>query len=207
MIIGYLRVSTAGQFAENQRLAILEFCNREKMGVDSWIEVTASSRKDTTVRRIDELMDRCAEGDTIVVAELSRLGRSVGQIVILIQTLVDRNIGLICIKEGIRLGVDKMDMSTKVMITMFSLLGEIERDLISERTKEGLTRARACGKKIGRPPGAYSSKLDGFEAEIIGKLQAGVSKVRVGTDYGTSPGNLRDWLKKKGYDGHGKKIE
>lgn len=203
MIIGYLRVSTAGQFVENQKLAILDWANRERKVVDDWMEVTASSRKDPAARRIDELMDRVCEGDVIVVAELSRLGRSVGQIVQIVGGMVERKVGLVCIKEGIRIG-GEMDMATKVMVTMFSLLGEIERDLISERTREGLDRARASGKKCGRPKRAYSSGLDVHSLDILRKLEAGVSQVRVAADCGTTAGNLRKWMKKRGYDGHGK---
>lgn len=206
MIIGYLRVSTAGQYTENQKLAILDWANRERMVVDDWMEVTASSRKTQAVRRIDELMERVREGDMIVVSELSRLGRSVGQIVQIVGGMVTRKVGLICIKEGIRIG-GQMDMSTKVMVTMFSLLGEIERDLISERTREGLDRARASGKRGGRPKGVCSSKLDIHTDKILGRLTDGVSQSRVASDYGTTAGNLRKWLNKRGYDGHGKKRE
>ena len=145
-------------------------------------------------------------GDTVIVAELSRLGRSVGQIVQIVQGMVGKKVGLVCIKEGIRIG-GEMDMATKVMVTMFSLLGEIERDLISERTREGLVRARESGKQCGRPAGSTSSRLDPLEAEIVGKLQAGVTQARVAGDVETTAGNLRKWLKKKGYDGHGQKIK
>lgn len=206
MIIGYLRVSTAGQFTENQKLAILSWANRERMAVDEWIEVTASSRKGTCARRIDELLERVGSGDTVIVAELSRLGRSVGQIVKIVQGMVETKVGLVCIKENIRLG-ETMDIQTKVMVTMFSLLGEIERDLISERTREGLARARESGKQCGRPAGSTSSRLDPMEADIVGKLQAGVTQARVAGDVETTAGNLRKWLKKKGYDGHGQKIK
>jgi len=195
-LIGYIRVSTDSQYTENQRLAVLEWANREQVKVDDWIEAQASSRKSTAARRIDELMEAAAGGDTIVVAELSRLGRSVGQIAILVADLVDRGIRLVCIKESITIN-GKQDMQSKVMVTMFSLFAEIERDLISERTKEGLARARAAGKLLGRPKGPGKSKLDGFEAEIRTKLQMGVPRKRIAADYDTSPGNLRHWLKQK----------
>ncbi len=195
-VIGYVRVSTDSQYTENQRLAVLEWANRENVAVDDWIEAQASSRKSTAARRIDELMERVSDGDTIVVAELSRLGRSVGQIAILVAELVDRGIRLVCIKESITIDGDQ-DMQSKVMVTMFSLFAEIERDLISERTKEGLARARAAGKLLGRPKGPGKSKLDGFEAEIRTKLKMGVPRKRIAADYGTTAGNLRHWLKQR----------
>jgi DNA invertase Pin-like site-specific DNA recombinase len=197
MIIGYVRVSTGGQNVENQKLSILEYCNREKISVDDWISVQASTRKDSTVRRIDELMAMMKDGDTVIVSELSRLGRSVGQIVILVKAMVDSGVGLICLKENIRIG-GKMDIQSKVMVTLFGLMAEIERDLISERTREGLARAKAEGKIVGRPRGAYSSKLDGFSDEIIKKYSDYVPLTRIAKDYSTTPGNLRSWLRKKG---------
>ncbi len=195
-IMGYVRVSTDRQHTENQRLAVLEWANREQVQVDDWIEVQASSRKSSTARRIDELMDRVEAWDTIVVAELSRLGRSVGQIAILVAELVERGIRLVCIKESITIDGDQ-DMQSKVMVTMFALFAEIERDLISERTKEGLARARAAGKLLGRPKGPGKSKLDGHEAEIRTKLAMGVPRKRIAADHGTSAGNLRHWLKQR----------
>ncbi len=195
-VIGYVRVSTDAQHTENQRLAVLEWANREQVQVDDWIEVRVSSRKSSTARKIDELMERVEPGDLIVVAELSRLGRSVGQIAILVAELVDRGIRLVCIKENISIDGDQ-DIQSKVMVTMFSLFAEIERDLISERTKEGLARARATGKLLGRPKGPGKSKLDGFEAEIRAKLKMGVPRKRIAADHETTTGNLRHWLRQK----------
>jgi DNA invertase Pin-like site-specific DNA recombinase len=195
-MIGYVRVSTDRQNNENQRLAVLEWANREQVRIDDWIEAQASSRKSTAARRIDELMERVSKGDTVVAAELSRLGRSVGQIAILVADLVSRGIRLVCIKEHITID-GKQDMQSKVMVTMFSLFAEIERDLISERTKEGLARARADGKLLGRPKGPGRSKLDRFEAEIRTKLGLGVPRKRIAADYETSAENLRRWLRQK----------
>ncbi len=196
-VVGYVRVSTDRQNTENQRLAILEWASRGQVQVASWIEVKASSRKSTAARRIDELLESVSAGDTIVVAELSRLGRSVGQIAILVAELVARRIRLVCIKESMEIN-GRQDIQGKVMVTMFSLFAEIERDLISARTKEGLARARAAGKLLGRPPGPGKSKLDKHEAEIRTKLKMDVQRKRIAADYDTSADNLRRWLKRKG---------
>ncbi len=198
--IGYIRVSTDKQNTENQKLAILEHCNREKLSIDNWIETTASSRKSSKDRKIDQLLQELEPGDMIMVAELSRLGRSVGQIAILVNDLVANDIRVTCIKESIRLN-GSPDIQTKVMITMFSLFAEIERDLISERTKEGLQRARAAGKLIGRPTGPGSSKLDQHLPQIKEHLALGVKKKRIAELCSTTPANLRHYLKKRNITG------
>lgn len=173
MIIGYVRVSTNGQTVENQKLAIYEHYRP-----DHWYEVNASSRKSLAHRRIDELLEHVKAGDKIVVAELSRLGRSVGQIAMLASALIKSEVELHCLKEGIRIG-GEMDMQTKVMTTLFSLFAEIERDLISERTKEGLARAVSEGKKLGRPKGNGKSKIDERAAEVTQWVSQGVSTASI----------------------------
>lgn len=197
-IWGYARVSTEQQNTENQRLAILEYANQKHLKINNWIETKASSRKSTKERRIDELLFQLQEGDTIIVAELSRLGRSVGQIAMLVDELLKKKVRVICLKENITLN-GKADISTKVMITMFSLFAEIERELISERTKEGLTRARAEGKLLGRPKGTIGkSKLDGKEKEIKEFLAKGVNRANLARLYGVSFPTLENFLKSRG---------
>ncbi len=184
--VGYIRVSTDKQTTDGQKLSILNYVNDHlKVGVDDWIEVKASSRKSAEKRKLDELKELLKKGDTLVVAELSRLARSVGQIAVLVDSLVNDGIRVICIKEGMELNC-KRDMKTKVMLTMFSLFAEIERDLVSERTKEGLKRAKSEGKLLGRPKGTESSKLDGEEQEIQGYLAKGVNLANVAWIYGVS---------------------
>ncbi len=192
---GYIRVSTDHQTTENQKLAILEYANQEKISVDNWIDSNKSSRKSTKERRIDELLEKMTQGDTLIVAELSRLGRSVGQIAMFVDETMRRKIKIICLKENITLN-GKKDIQTKVMITMFSLFAEIERDLISERTKEGLARARAEGKLLGRPKGILGkSKLDGKEKEISEYLKKGVNKANIAKIYGVSWPTITNFIK------------
>lgn len=192
---GYIRVSTDKQTNENQKLAILHYANEKSLRIDHWIETKTSSRKSTKARRIDELLDQVQEGDYLIVAELSRLGRSVGQIAMLVDELLRKKVMVICLKENIQLN-GKADMQTKVMITMFSLFAEIERDLISERTKEGLKRARAEGKLLGRPKGRIGkSKLDGKEKEIKEFLSKGVNRANIARFYGVSFPTLENFLK------------
>jgi DNA invertase Pin-like site-specific DNA recombinase len=196
MVFAYIRVSTTTQDVQNQKFVILEFCNREGLKIDQWLEISVSSRKSTKERRIDELLETVNPGDCIIVSELSRLGRSVGQIAIMVAELNQKGVSLICLKEGIRSDRNGYDMTSKVQITMFSLLAEIERDLISMRTKEALAARKASGMKLGRPEGKGKSKLDQYKEEILALLANGSTKVWIAKRYGTTPGNLSHWLKR-----------
>lgn len=191
---GYLRVSTNEQNTENQRLAVLEYANKNKLTLDHWIEVKASSQKSAKSRKIDELK-ALDNGDVLITAEMSRLGRSVGQIAILVDELLAKKVRLVFIKENMELS-GKRNVQSKVMITMFSLFAEIERDLISERTVEGLARARAEGKTLGRPRGRLGkSKLDGKEEEIRAYFAKGVNKANIARIYNVSPAALNNFIK------------
>ena len=135
--VAYLRVSTGSQNLANQKLAILEHARQKHFAVDRFVEVQASSRQGPDQRRSDELLDSLRAGDRLVVSELSRLGRSLGQVIRIVEELVKRKIRFTAIKESIHFE-GKQDLQTKVMIALFGLFAEVERDLISERTKEGL---------------------------------------------------------------------
>lgn len=194
---GYVRVSTNDQNTENQKLAVLEYTNKKELTVDHWIEAKASSRKSAKARKLDQL-NLLLKGDTLITAELSRLGRSVGQISMIVDKLLQNKIKLICIKENMEL-TGKRNVQSKVMITMFSLFAEIERDLISERTKEGLARARAEGRLLGRPKGSLGkSKLDGKQGEIQGYFQKGLNKTNIARIYGVSVPTLVNFVRTRG---------
>jgi len=192
--IGYVRVSTGKQTVENQEHAILKYTASRKVHVDDWYRVEMSSRKTTKQRRVEELLENLEPGDTLIVSELSRLARSVGQIAIIVDTLRDKGIRFISIKENMTLN-GKRDIQTKVMITMFALFAEIERDLISERTREGLSRARAQGKLLGRPKGRLGqSKLDGQEDQIRDLMSKGVTKANIAKILGVSWPTLQNFI-------------
>ena len=195
-VYAYIRKSTDQQSTKSQELAVYKFANEEKLRVDQWFDVDCSSRKSTKERKIDELLDILGEGDTLIVPELSRLGRSVGQVITIVDQLIKKKIKVICLKENIRLN-GRQDIQTKMMITMFSLFAEIERDLISERTKEGLARARDEGKLLGRPKGPGKSKLDPYKEEIIALLKTGSTKSYLAKKYGVTPPTLYNWLNKR----------
>ena len=177
--VAYLRVSTRSQDLANQKLAILEFSQKRRFPIDQFIESRISSRKSPLERRIDEMLGTLQPGDRLLVSELSRLGRSLGQVIQIVETLVRRKIRFIAIKEAIEFD-GKQDLRTKVMIALFGLFAEVERDLISERTKEGLAAAKAKGKLLGRPKGALgTSRLDGKEQDIRELLGKDVSKASI----------------------------
>src|SRR3954454_15335852 len=192
--VAYLRISTGSQDLANQKLAILDYARRERFAIDRFVEAQASSRKGRDQRRVEELLGEMAAGDRLVVSELSRLGRSLGQVIQLVDELVKRKVRFIAIKEAIRFE-GKQDMQTKVMVALFGLFAEVERDLISERTKEGLVAARARVRLLGRPKGSQGrSKLDGKEGEIQMLLEKQVSKASIAKIVGVYATNLRHFI-------------
>lgn len=195
-ITAYLRVSTDGQDLNNQRYAILDYADRLGLRVDTWMEVKMSSRRTPKERRIDDLVDSMKPGDTIIVSELSRLGRSVGQIITLVDELVKKQVSVIVIKQGIVVN-GKRDIATTTLITMLGLFAEIERELISERTRMGLAKARAEGKLIGRPKGSRSSHLDARVPEIKEFLAKGISRASIAKLLGVKWSSLQYYLKSR----------
>src|SRR3954465_1452158 len=193
--IAYPRVSTGSQDLANQRLAVLDSARQKRFAIDRFVEAQASSRKGPDQRRIEELLGLLTVGDRLVVSELSRLGRSLGQVIQLVDELVKRQVRFTAIKEGIRFE-GKQDLQTKVMVALFGLFAEVERDLISERTKEGLVAARARGRLLGRPKGSLgTSKLDGKEGEIRLLLEKEASKRSIAKIMDVSPTNLRHFIR------------
>src|SRR5262245_40459094 len=193
--VAYLRVSTGSQDLANQKLAVLDYARQKRFAIDHLVEAQASSRQGSDRRRVEELLGSLAAGDRVVVSELSRLGRSLGQVIQLVDELVKRKVRFTAIKEGIRFE-GKQDLQTKVMIALFGLFAEVERDLISERTKEGLAAVRAQGRLLGRPKGSLgTSKLDGQEGEIRMLLEKEVSKASIAKILGVSPTNLRHFIR------------
>lgn len=194
--VAYIRVSTSSQDLESQRLAILSYAQREKIIIDSFQEIVISSRKRDQKDHFDIVINTLEAGDTLIVSELSRIGRSLGIIVEQVNKLLAKKVNFICIKQGLKLLDGKQDLQSKVIIATFGIFAEVERDLISERTKEGLVNARANGKIIGRPKGKIGkSKLDGKEQEIKGYLDKKVSKASIAKILNVSTNNLQHFIK------------
>lgn len=171
----YLRVSTEKQDVDSQHLEILEYARRNDIKVDEFIRITISSRQTSRERRIDELMEKIQHADTLIISELSRLGRSMAEVIALVNELVRRKIRVIVIKQNLDIkGVH--DMQSKIVVAMFSLFAELERDLISQRTKEALNAKRKKGVRLGKPPGTIQkSKFDKDRQKIEELLGYGLS--------------------------------
>jgi DNA invertase Pin-like site-specific DNA recombinase len=196
--LAYLRVSKDTQDTKNQRLAILEFARAERIEVDEFLELQVSARQSAKTRKVDLLLTRLTSGDTLLVSELSRLGRSVGEIITLIDALVTRQIRVFALKEGLRL-TGTQDLQTTVTVTLFGLFAEIERALLSLRTKEALAVAKAAGKRLGRPRGTLGkSKLDGKKEEIKTLLALRVSKASIAKITGVDRATLYHFIRSRG---------
>lgn len=176
MIYGYIRVSSDKQTVENQRFEITNFCRREGLAVDGWIEETISGAKSYTKRQLGLLLKRIRKDDLIICAELSRLGRSMFMIMEILNICMNKEAKVWTIKDNYRLGDD---IQSKVLAFAFGLTAEIERNLISQRTREAIARLAAQGIKPGRPRGCRNLpahyKLAGREGTIQRLLDRGLS--------------------------------
>ena len=177
MVYGYIRVSSDKQTVENQRFEINRFCAHEGVVPGGWIEETVSGTRHFSKRRLGKLLKHLTQGDVIVCSELSRLGRNLYMIMEILSYCMRRGCLVWTIKDGYRLGDD---IQSKVLAFAFGLSAEIERNLISQRTKEALARRRAEGKQLGRPKGVYTDSkwhpLCGQEAYIREALEVGISQ-------------------------------
>ncbi len=183
--IAYIRTSTDKQDLNNQKLEIFEFAKKNKLEVDHFIQMTISSRKNTKERRIDEMVAALGDADTLIVTELSRLGRSTAEVIGLVNELIKKQVRVIAIKQN--LDIKHHDMTSKVMITLFSLFSELERDLISLRTKEALANKRAQGIQLGKPKGTVQkSKFDKDVVKIKELLALGLSVRKIAIFFGYS---------------------
>jgi DNA invertase Pin-like site-specific DNA recombinase len=180
MIYGYIRVSSDKQTVENQRFEINNFCEREHLHIDGWIEETISGTKAYNKRQLGVLLKKVQKDDLIICAELSRLGRSLFMIMEILSLCMKKECKVWTIKDNYRLGDD---IQSKVLAFAFGLSAEIERNLISQRTKEALARKKAEGVVLGRPKGRKTSpqkhKLHGKEVLIDELLKQDVSKRQI----------------------------
>jgi DNA invertase Pin-like site-specific DNA recombinase len=169
----YIQVSPDGKDRDPQKLTIEDYCERKKISVDDWIEIFISSGKTVKQRLISELLNKLRRDDLLIVAELSKLGRSVGQVISIVNEILVKEVDFISIKESVYITFEdenKMDNASKAIANVFSVLAKLESDLKSQSTKEGLVKASQKGKRLGRPPGG--SKLDGKFFEIKSSLRA-----------------------------------
>ena len=191
--IGYIRVSSNKQTLEHQRFEIENFVKREDIKIDEWIEEKISSRKALEKRKLGELLNNLQENDILICCEISRLGRSLLEVMKILETCLNKNCQVWTIKENYRLG---NDIQSKVLAFAFGLAAEIERNLISQRTKSSLANIKATGKKLGRPFNAETKKLKlaKNQRQIQSLLKKGVSKSKIAKIFGVQRATLRKFI-------------
>lgn len=195
MIYGYIRVSSDKQTVENQRFEINNFCKLKEIKIDGWIEETISGTKSYNKRELGKLLKKVQKDDLIICAELSRLGRNLFMIMEILNICMNKNCKVWTIKDNYRLGED---IQSKVLAFAFGLSAEIERNLISQRTKEALARKKAEGVVLGRPKGRKNTttKLTNKEELLFQLLRSGISKSLVAKKLKISRNTLYAYLKK-----------
>ena len=179
-VLAYLRTSTDKQDLNNQKLEILEYARQTGIHIDDFIAISISSKRSDHDRRLDELLARLVSGDTLVVTELSRLGRSTGQVINLIDMLVPSGIRIIIIKPNLVLDTTGDDIQSLTMITMLALFAQLERVMISRRTKDALATKKAQGVQLGKPKGTIQQSIyDKDRKRIVELLSLGVSERQI----------------------------
>jgi len=197
-ICAYVRVSTEAQDCNNQRVAIYDYAHKHNLIINKFVEVYASSRKSLKERKTNVLTE-LEKGDTIIVSELSRLGRSVTEVIQLINSFIKGKIYLISLKENIVIK-EQLDMQSKMLITLFSLFAEIERDLVSYRTKEALAAIKQRGKRLGRPKGSTGKcVLDDKEDQIKKLIELRVSHSAIGRMFSVNRATVDRFVKNKNF--------
>ncbi len=196
MIYGYIRISTDRQTLENQEFEIRNFAQNQNLQIDRWVKETISGTKDFEKRELGRLIRRLKKSDILICSEISRLGRNLLQIMTILNICIQKEVQVWTIKDNYRLGAD---IQSKVLAFAFSLSAEIERNLISQRTKESLARLKAGGKKLGRSFGSRNKKhiLDGKEQDIVALLKKGVPKARIARLLGVSTSTIYNFLEKQ----------
>jgi DNA invertase Pin-like site-specific DNA recombinase len=192
-VIAYLRVSTSRQDLEKNKDEILRLANEKKLGHVEFIEEKVSGSVKWKKRKIGEIIETLSEGDIIIVSELSRLGRSMLECMEILSISTDKGIKIYSVKVNWNLD---NTIQSKIIAMAFSMAAEIERDLISQRTKEALRARKEAGVKLGRPKGSWSSKLNKHKKEIIKLLENGSTKRFIAKKFKTSEQNLYKWIKK-----------
>ncbi len=193
MIYGYIRCSTDHQNTTNQRFEINNFAQKNNITIDFWVEETLSSQTDIKKRKLNSLLKKLQKGDILITTELSRLGRNLLQVMSILHFCLDKECQIWTLKENYKLG---SDIQSKVLAFAFSLSAEIERNLISSRTKEALKRVKSEGKKLGRPLGPETLRLNENKDKIKELLQNNLSKTEISKIMNVNWTTLHRFIKK-----------
>ena len=191
-VIAYIRVSTDQQNCANQKFEIETYCQRQNWKVDEFVEETISSRKELRKRKLNRLLDRLDEDTTLITTEISRIGRNLMEVMGILQHCLEKGCKVITIKENFHLG---SDIQSKFIACIFSLVAEMERQLISQRTKECLKRLKNEGKHLGRPHGFSYRKLQKKHNKIKELLDRQVSKTQIAKLMGCTWTTLHRYIK------------
>lgn len=191
--VAYLRVSTDGQDLEKNKAEILHLANNKDLGKVEFIEEKVSGKVSWKERKIKAIIDELKKGDNLIVPELSRLGRSMLDIMEILKIAKDKDVNVYAVKGNWTLNGS---LESKIVGMVFAMAAEIERDLLSARTKEALKARKAAGVTLGRPKGPGKSKLDKYKPEIEALLKNGSTQVYIAKRYGSTPANLCNWIKK-----------
>ncbi|MCQ2581852.1 MAG: recombinase family protein [Alphaproteobacteria bacterium] len=197
-VIGYIRVSSNKQTCEHQHYEIEQFAEHNNIAVDKWVEETISSRQALDKRQLGQLLNELQDGDILIAAEISRLGRSLLEVMHILETCLNKNCQVWTLKENYRLG---NDIQSKVMAFAFGLSAEIERNLISQRTKASLDNIRATGKKLGRPFAAQSRKLklSRNTKKVKKLLDMGLTRYRIAKIMDVKPSTVSNFIQRMGW--------
>lgn len=199
MIYGYLRVSTDKQTLENQRFEIARYCAEQNLLIDEWIEEKVSGTRQLTERTLGILLSRVKNGDVIICSELSRLGRKLFMVMTVLGEMLNKGVRVITVKDHYNLGEG---IESKVLAFAFSLSAEIERNLISARTKEALALRKVNGIKLGRPHGKQNHyRIDSYKEEIEQMLAFGIPKAAIARRLKISCSTLYAHLKREAEKG------
>lgn len=190
-VYGYVRVSTEQQNCANQHHEIEEFCKKNHLKVDEWVEEVISSRKPLKDRKLGKLLSKLDKDCLLITTEISRLGRNMLEVMGILQTCLEQECQIWTLKENYRLG---SDIQSKVLAFAFSLASEIERQLISQRTKESLKRLKDEGEHLGRPFGFSYKKLRKKHNKVKDLLSKGVSKSQIARLMGCSWSTLHRYI-------------
>ena len=192
MIYGYIRVSTDAQNVENQHHEIDNFAKNNLIEIDKWVKEIISSRKNLKARKLNNLLKKIKKDDILITTEISRLGRNILEVMGILQICLEKDCQVWTLKENYKLGTD---IQSKVLAFAFSLASEIERQLISQRTKNALLRLKHEGKKLGRPIGVSRKKLEKHHQKINNLLRKGVSKAEIARLLGCTWTTLQRYIK------------
>ena len=191
--VGYLRVSAIDQDIEKNKTDLLVLANEKKLGQVNWVDEKISGRVHWKKRKIGNVIENLNENDNLIVSELSRLGRSMLECMEIISVAFEKGVNLYAAKGNWRLD---QSIQSKIIAMAFAMAAEIERDLISQRTKEALRVRKESGMKLGRPKGPGKSKLDEYRPEIEALLATGSTQRFIAHRYKTTAANLSKWIKK-----------